>query len=307
MDTTLNIINTRLNDVIIKLEKLNRKSSSLGLSSVNYTLGSTFVEEIELEMPSGQTRKVFVERTPVTISAEIIKINGWTLQAAIDSAFVDGKNFNFISGPKSEEFKHLRTVQLTCEHCGVNRYRKHHYVVQHENGTTKIVGSSCLKDFLGTDPARAVASYAIFHSIISFKEDDEKEYFKGSYAYSFKLSEVINQTLAVLRVEGRYFNRESGTITTAETVFQNLKGGLLKDCQINIIKEDVEAGLEVFKSWNQSAQQIEENGHESASDIEFKKYLWIRQGYVSTEPRFINPCVGFIYGTWVSIQRKSKS
>jgi hypothetical protein len=38
-----------------------------------------------------------------------------------------------------------------CDHCKTSRYRKETFVVEHTDGTTKIVGRSCIADFLGTD------------------------------------------------------------------------------------------------------------------------------------------------------------
>jgi hypothetical protein len=43
-----------------------------------------------------------------------------------------------------------------CEHCSVTRQRKTTYIVEHEDGRIKQVGSTCLQDFLGYDPVRLV-------------------------------------------------------------------------------------------------------------------------------------------------------
>lgn len=102
----------------------------------------------------------------VIVEAEgIAKINGWRFIAAIDAT----ENGNIINKAVDVEVpERYYNCELHCEHCNVNRPRKHVYIVQNmESGEFKMVGKACLKDFTHGMDADAVASYtSIFEELI---------------------------------------------------------------------------------------------------------------------------------------------
>lgn len=58
-----------------------------------------------------------------------------------------------------------------CDHCQTVRYRNDTYIVRNDEGVTKQVGSTCIKDFTGHSPAAIVGWLSAVDSI-SFSEDE---------------------------------------------------------------------------------------------------------------------------------------
>jgi hypothetical protein len=82
----------------------------------------------------------------VTISGNPPKYDGWTFLARADWA--DGGMVLF-TAPGVDGIDRSGITEGSCDHCGINRYRKSTYIVRSDNGEQVQVGSTCLKDFLG--------------------------------------------------------------------------------------------------------------------------------------------------------------
>lgn len=89
----------------------------------------------------------------VAISGEAPSYNGWTFLAAVDSIeTATGHGFVLRTAPGVEESGVDRSALVAgrCEHCNTTRAnRRYTYLVRHENGETRQVGSTCIKDFTG--------------------------------------------------------------------------------------------------------------------------------------------------------------
>jgi hypothetical protein len=91
---------------------------------------------------------------PVKVWGQVPVIDGWRLLAVISpiAGGAGAQSVNMLSPVPSADPRAVepyRNTDLVCDHCGYVRQRKETYVVQHESGETKQVGSGCLKDFLG--------------------------------------------------------------------------------------------------------------------------------------------------------------
>lgn len=87
------------------------------------------------------------------IAGEAPSYNGWTFLAAVDSVETEaGTAFVLRTAPGVDESGVDRTGLEAgrCEHCGtVRANRRYTYLVRHESGEIRQVGSTCIKDFTG--------------------------------------------------------------------------------------------------------------------------------------------------------------
>jgi hypothetical protein len=117
-----------------KAEKIIKRANKQGLSG-----GFT----VTLDESSGHPE--------IVLSGTPFSKNGWTFVASIEhlpnGEAIVKKSPNY-TGPDVEE----RFLEGNlCEHCNTKKKRRIQVVVEDENGNRKIVGSTCLKDFLGWD------------------------------------------------------------------------------------------------------------------------------------------------------------
>lgn len=119
-----------------KIAKLNKRAIKLGMDPI--------VLEWDRPIISDNDQMLFpVELTgPLTVS-----FAGWQFVATLQH-LPTGEN---IVRCISDEFVipvDYHNSGSACQHCNTNRYRRDTYVVRHENGEYKQVGSTCIKDFL---------------------------------------------------------------------------------------------------------------------------------------------------------------
>lgn len=90
-----------------------------------------------------------------------------------------------------------------CDHCGTRRDRTHSYVCNTPDGI-KIVGRSCLIDFLGVDPALALACCE-FAKAASPGDADPDDFFGGSWRANYENTDhVVREAYRVGRKNGGY-------------------------------------------------------------------------------------------------------
>lgn len=85
-----------------------------------------------------------------TVEGEVAKLAGWTFVASLEHTPAG----NLVRSIESAETlpDAYRTSEATCDHCQLLRNRNATYVLLHESGEYKQVGSTCIMDFLGVDP-----------------------------------------------------------------------------------------------------------------------------------------------------------
>lgn len=95
----------------------------------------------------------------------LIRANGWTLRAKIEH----GDKGNIVTPFGSFEARsEWYTAAPNCDHCHTNRPRSVTFIVEHEDGSLRQVGSTCLKDYTGISPATA----ALWAEVQDLVEDD---------------------------------------------------------------------------------------------------------------------------------------
>lgn len=209
----------RMGDLENKLAFLNKKARKLGVPEITFKVIESFERSYD-EHPLTGVMLVFplvIRFNRVVIDGIEPKFSGWTFLARIDHE--PGGNI-ICSIPGVELDKRYRDLGPVCEHCRINRYRKSSFVVRHEDGTEKQVGSACLKDFLGHGSPEKIAAFCegIFEAI---RIIGDSEFQFGGCCYHYRIIDVLTLTIGVIRTYGwisAQKSQELGGESTAMTV-----------------------------------------------------------------------------------------
>ncbi len=131
-----------------RIEKANRRLERAGIQErFEMTWGEPYVRKVG---PQGSQ----VDRwyRDLELSAPAISYGGWEFVAALDQAGPNESDLVARTRPGAE-LNGWRPESIRCDHCGKSRARSVTYVVRHEDGTIKQVGSSCMQNFLGIRPS----------------------------------------------------------------------------------------------------------------------------------------------------------
>lgn len=171
---SLTLPSFRLEALEAALRKLGKKAAKLGCISPTFRV----VAERMVNVAESDKYPEMVSYSDVEIAYEVLAVaGGWKFLASIETVDrVDGVARNRVNGPglSDEVAKGYITVEQKCDHCGHNRKRNQTYIVQNEAGEVKQIGSTCLQEYMGVDPASAVMGLGFDAAIKEIGEDDEK-------------------------------------------------------------------------------------------------------------------------------------
>jgi len=192
-----------------KLSKLNKKAIKLNCEPIVLTLLGTV--DLKISVP-WQNNQILVRHNQVTISGVAPIIAGYELIASCEQ-FENGILVKTIPGKTyPERYRDL----MSCEHCNSNRLRKYTFIVRNvETDEYKMVGKSCLKDFLGhMDPN----FYAMILQYLA--EFNEKEYSEipSGFRTLYNTEEYLSFVAACIRERGwisKTNANEQQTLSTA--------------------------------------------------------------------------------------------
>jgi len=92
-----------------------------------------------------------VTKRQFVVTGTPYKFNGWTFVAAVEW-LADGQALTkVLTGYEGEVVDREWLRKGACDHCQTTRSRKKQFVVEDESGTRLLVGSTCVKDFVGWD------------------------------------------------------------------------------------------------------------------------------------------------------------
>lgn len=133
-----------------KLATLNRRLARAGVDDkFTYTKESKIVINPE----TGFEHEIL----EITLNQPTLKHNGWEFIARIDDVpSEDGEDFIVSSVGSAAEKDLASKIDIKvnyCEHCGKVRHRNNTYIIKHEDGTYKQIGSNCMRGFLGITPS----------------------------------------------------------------------------------------------------------------------------------------------------------
>lgn len=173
--TEFRIPEQNLADLKAKLARLAKRAVKLGAEVPTLVVHPAVEERLD----NGTVKVTY----PVTVTGPAPSFEGWSLAAVIemDHAEPDAPNVvHVLNGVETDPT--WRTLAERCDHCGVNNRRRNKLVVvDHTDGTRKVIGTTCLRDFLGHKAPADVARWAEYVADLDVA-DYEDEGFCGGYA-----------------------------------------------------------------------------------------------------------------------------
>ena len=276
-----------------RLAKLAKLAKKVGVAPPQVAY-SNFREQ-EIVRDSRKTGEVQVI-CDAALSYEPIQFEGgWKLVASVES----GELGNLVYSATGKEYSHLREAKLTCEHCQIKRFRKVHYVLESEAGEEKVIGSTCMKQFLGIDPKKALNFWDTIRSLV---DDDQLK--SGSGKNWFKLETLAAWVSRAVELDGAFISRSTAynsygeQMATADSVNCNIT---LQDCphtnrdQKVLVrptdKSKATAKL-VIQQLEKSLDKVKEQGVANASDWDYKIANFVTQNFVPLYGKEYNIIVG---------------
>ena len=147
-------------------------------------------------VPTGVVNRVHF----ILIEGEAPKFSGWAFVAGVDAMPEAGNFVRVVPGQVLPEA--YRKMEPHCDHCRTARNRIKHYVVKNEaTGEHKMVGSSCLRDFLGHVSPDNIANLAQFWSEISGVVEEAERGGSGGSDY-LDLQTFLSYVACAIRLHG---------------------------------------------------------------------------------------------------------
>jgi len=217
------------------LNKLNKKADKLGCDRADMTvISEPFIQQVTLN-----DHKYDIEYVTVSVNGEAPKLAGWAFVGYIsDDGLVYGDHIE-----RSE-----RERQGECDYCKITRYRKHTYVVAHENGERQVVGSGCLKDFLGGKSPDGIATLlSYFRELSDRLSDTDVSLESREDWYSPDLTTVLTTAWQVIRTYGW---------VSGGKAWQDSSLRATKDVVNNLIyKPTSQESIDFGKAWSETKER----------------------------------------------------
>lgn len=186
-----------LEDLRVKIAKLNKKAIKLGcVPVVIEVIGSEMVKASKV-MPGGRILKYEYRVELVTVTGDAPRLKGWSLIARVDY-LDDARLILCVPGESCPE--EFRTRGIECDHCRSKRQRKNVFVLRHDNGQYVQVGRTCIKDFLlgGVSPEQLLSRATWNFNVVEACGDYEEG---GSYCReeAINIVEYLNAVSICIR------------------------------------------------------------------------------------------------------------
>lgn len=221
-----------------KIESLIRRAAKLGCNAITFSVGEGYEVPLVIDPELRPAPKFEGESNaelivgyrryfPVTVEGEAPSLNGWALAAVLQAVELeDGSRTGILRTVGEQAIPvEMRERHGDCDHCGHARYRNDVFVVRNETGEHKVVGSTCLADFLGHDDPEAAARIAQYLAEIGETcegaEDEDFFGFGGREASIWGVDRVLNVAACAIRLNGwtsRAKSKEMEIGATADTV-----------------------------------------------------------------------------------------
>ena len=249
MKTTYAIPAVNLETLQSRIDKLNRRARRIGVTEIVFTSEFSHLEHEYAMLANDATTNNFwlragepippalfsqksAEAKPtgrvrewltVTVDGEAPHYNGWRLIGVLEPLDTDDGCENVVSAvPGYSVPIEYRNRVGQCDHCHTSRRRNETFVVQHENGSTKMVGRQCLKDFLGhADPHQLAAWAEILCELDGLCNDaSDFDWMDGGCRVpeAWNLERFLTVTAAIIRHDGWMSRTKAREIS--ETEFQ---------------------------------------------------------------------------------------
>jgi hypothetical protein len=207
----MKIAQYRVEEFLKKIATFNRKAVKLALPEVKAVkIGSELLEQKWKNPADGSVETFYIEIQEFDIQGEIPRIGGWAIHSKVEPDN-EGRG-NFVYTRKGfDPVEKLRTTKMVCEHCNMIRARSLVYLLQNmETGEQKLVGKSCLKDFLPNLNVTEVLGYleSLDKLAAPFEQrcDDDGDPIDGGNlpraAWLYPVDMLVAESLVLIRRDG---------------------------------------------------------------------------------------------------------
>lgn len=219
-EVLVNVWAHRNDEFTAKMAKINARIQKKGIMAVlDWDLVKTVMVDISKNPAVKKLAQMFVYKLRYP---KIALPGDWELVGEItEGSVVNGKTFNFVNG-YGDLSKYTSVDLCHCDHCHVRRHRVHSMILKSKvDGSEVVVGSTCLRDFLGHDPEAAVYMLQFLESFESFGRADDE----NSKNYFASLDTVIKCIIFTLKQDGwRFLSRKKASVdggaATADCVWE---------------------------------------------------------------------------------------
>lgn len=268
-----------------KLKQFTKRAKKYGFTAPHAEWGDTFFDRFVIN----EYEAIRIEFIWLTLTFEpIVAPGGWQFAAMIEKTEAG----NLISGTLSDRLGHLRTADLCCGHCHTVRNRKKHYVLINESSNDLILGSACVRDYFGLDPAGAIES---MHILSWMRDPDDFQDAPPEEFYAAELKHVAALTVAFVRRIG-FVSAQDDPMkprTWGEVNHQLFARRLKEKERVTPTEEEKAIAKQILDRWEVVAKAVEDN-LEKANEWDYRKYLFVRNGYVTPQPKQMAVVVGMI-------------
>lgn len=200
-----------------QLLRLNKKANTFGLPAIR-VLKETQVLYERVSEPIGRADAVISYLQPLKpgkhpahpvrlfrleIHYPEIKLGNWQVVGKLQA--MEGGNLQFhVTGAKSDAqaISAFAAKPITCEHCKTNRRRKDAYILRDlASRAYKQVGGSCLLDFTGIDPSRALF-LAKMWEVFRAEEDELLDFLRSSRSNAVGTREFLADVSFLAQTQG---------------------------------------------------------------------------------------------------------
>jgi hypothetical protein len=224
---------SNVSGLMAEIAKLNKKAAKIGCSPIVATIQG---ERFETYKDNGE--ELTVKLIQIEVVGETPKFAGWTFAATLQHT-TEGNIIRKTPTAKIDLSDYSDKACL-CEHCNTVRRRNDTYILLHDSGLLKQVGSSCLKDFLGHANPHSLAQMAeLIFSLNELCEGFEERGNGGGKAY-YPVERILNFAAAEI-LENGYFSRAMAEITGKMTTADYVKNDLCPPRNAEPIAVSVEA------------------------------------------------------------------
>jgi hypothetical protein len=184
-------------------------------SPLTYKIDRNIFEDREITFINahGKETKRRLRFCQVEVEGDRPKFAGWSFLGTLEHT-TEGNILRLVPGETAPA--QYRDCAPTCDHCKINRVRKDTYLVRHDNGDHRQVGSGCIKDFLGAASPQQLASmteaWVSFSDMIKMAEDYRWQGGGDGVYVSYErydLIEYLSHVCAIIRVSGTFMSRSS--------------------------------------------------------------------------------------------------
>lgn len=184
------------------IEKLNRRATKNNVPGVAYTVSGEYSKE-EPRYPFDHPFYSYndtIERKYVdlTFSIETVGIGGYRPIATLD--YHHSEALSFVWPGESIGDTEIPSYPM-CDHCGKHRSRTRVFILEHESGKRNLVGTTCVRDFIGYDPVAIIEQLSIIRKLKDIGDDDDMD-FRGGKRKNFDVGQIAVYTAALIREYG---------------------------------------------------------------------------------------------------------